>query len=184
MRSLYLASIVGIVSSTDIIAYRLEDCIRTVLPVTTCLNVPSNFCCVFAELEEGQGRIQSVYVGKFNNPTGCVATWHTEGTGSACGRSMDADGSTEDVCMTDTRSVMYTGSGGGAMWFPLPYQNPAKSRTGTTIPAIAPPVGFANLAPFGASGLRKERRTSLEDREAERRDDQNAMSMDEFQVRE
>ena len=133
------------------------------------------------------GRIQSVKVGPFTGyAAGCFATWHNEGADSACGRSMDAAGSTTDVCMTDIGSAFYPGYGGGGMWWPIPTSyNAAKSRTGTKIPAIAPGQGFANLAPFSGSGLRKERRTSLEDRETERRDDQNTtMSMDEFQVRE
>jgi len=183
MRSLCLAaSLLSVASAVNIVAWRNDECAAYPgqPPVTTCRNIPSNFCCVFPD--NIVGRIMSVYVGIFTLPGG-VGNWHNEGSVSACGRIMDSDGDPTSVCLTDTGSNLYPGYGGGGTWLPIPPGDPSKSRTGSLIPAFAAPPGFANIRPASNGyGYKKRRSTSLEGRERERRDEKGAMSIEEWQV--
>ncbi|KAK4693127.1 hypothetical protein P7C71_g4213, partial [Lecanoromycetidae sp. Uapishka_2] len=183
MRSLCLAaSLLSVASAVDIRAWRNDECANYPgqPPVYTCSHIPSYSCCEFPD--NIVGRIMSVYVGIFTLPGG-VGIWHNEGSETACGREMDSDGDPHEVCLTDIGSNLYPGYGGGGSWFPIPPGgDPSKSRTGSLIPAFKAPPGFANIRPAGSGfGFKQRRSTSLEGRERERRDEEGAMSIEEWQ---
>ena len=170
MRSLCLAaSLLSVVSATNIISYRSDDCqAYTGLPlVNRCLNIAPFSCCAFPY--HIVGRIMSVYAGTFPLPGG-VGNWHNEGSTSQCGRVMDSDGNSDSVCLTDIGQHSYPGYGGGGSWLTIPPGDPKKSRTGSLIPAFKAPPGFANIRPAG-SGYRSKKR-----------DEEGAMSIEEWQV--
>ena len=170
MWSLCLAgSLLSVVSATDIIAYRSNNCqVFPGLPlVHRCNNILPFSCCEFPD--NFVGRIMSVYAGTFPLPGG-VGNWHNEGVTSQCGRVMDSDGNSNSVCLTDIGQSSYPGYGGGGSWLTLPLGDPKKSRTGSLIPAFKAPPGFANIRPAG-SGYRYKKR-----------DEEGAMSIEEWQV--
>lgn len=183
MRSLCLAaSLLSVASAVDIIAWSNDECgaYRGIPPLTSCRNIPSNFCCIFPD--NLGGRVMSVYVGPFTRPGG-VGNWHNQGWDSRCGHVLDSAGDHHSVCLSNRGAPTYGGSGGGATWLPVPPGDPSRSRTGTLIPALKPGSGFANIRPASDGfGFKKRRSTSLEGRERERRDEEGAMSIEEWQV--
>ena len=183
MWSLYLVYLVGVASATDIVAFRQPNCVRGGAfggIIQSCQGIPPNVCCAFPAYSS----VSSVYVGTFPLPGG-IGNWHYNppdpaAAHTSCGRVMDSDGDADSVCLSDI--LMGTYAGGGGTWLPVNTIDPAKTRTGTVIPPIAAPAGFKNIAPFGRSGFKARRSTSLEDREAERREANSAMSIEEWQV--
>ena len=180
MLPLYLASFVAVTSAVNIVAFCSANCNPGGFNgiVRTCVNIPSNICCGFP-----LSHISSVYVGTFPLPGG-IGTWNREsGRIPACGQVMDSGGASDSVCLSTVLNGLLPSydNGGGGMWFPVPRIDPTKTRSGSVVPKIATPVGFNNIAGFARSGF-KRRSFSLVDRQMERRDSEDAMSIEELQV--
>lgn len=177
-----MAAFFGVASSVNIIAWRDEECNPVRAPVARCNSYPELGCCQFPDLSIG--RISSVSFSTFPLPGG-VGSWHAPADDVPCGRVIDAGGDSEEICLSSTGSLPYRPSGGGAMWFRVPPVDSSKTRTGTSIPELLPPQGYANLRPKFAGSYRRRHleppsRRDLKQQEA--RNIGDAVSVEEWHV--
>lgn len=103
----------------NIVGFRYNYCTLTNgnIIVSSCRRWPSVSCCVFPPLYA----IRAVYIGLLPLPGG-VGIWHWPDLATQrCGRSKDAAGAADSVCMTDDDTSGYTDliNGGGAKWLPV-----------------------------------------------------------------